>query len=177
MTSNLRQPVLLALFVFAAAVQAETFTGTITGVATVGAPGSGFHQYYELGDTWTLGYSYTSDSADGVFSATRGNLRIWRIDGLIDLHEYSTGLFGSSIPTLGVVNGQVTEFYGSSVMWEVWEDTWSFDRMGGGTVFISAPRAVAAPEPTAIAVVPPPIHLEIFPGELTIAPPRPGLQQ
>jgi hypothetical protein len=122
-------------------VDAGRYVGEITGSADGGMPE--FFYYWTLGETWTLNYSYESDSIDGVFSPASGNLTLTPGSDNIGLTEASAFNFPFS-PLLQVSGSVVSSFSLISDLgvWYITESWWDFDRFGGGRVTISAPQLV-----------------------------------
>jgi hypothetical protein len=122
-------------------VDAGRYAGEITGSADGGMPE--FFYYWTLGETWTLNYSYESDSIDGVFSPASGNLTLTPGSANIGLTEASA--FNFPFGPMLQVNGSTVS--GFSLLtdpgtWYITETWWNFDGFGGGRVTITAPQLV-----------------------------------
>ncbi len=127
---------LTALLAAIPAASALTLTGTITGTALANlssVPGP-----YQLGDSWSVGYSYNSPTVDGSFTAAAGTLHLWHIAGVIDLPDDSN----RTRPAMVVANGKVQQFNAWNWTWCVTTTTWTWDGMVFGSVAFSDPVAV-----------------------------------
>ncbi len=132
----MKKLILFALLAAIPAASALTLTGTITGTALANlssAPGP-----YQLGDSWSVGYSYNSPTVDGTFTAAAGTLHLWTIEGVIDLPDDSN----RTRPAMTVTNGEVQQFNAWNWTWCVTTTTWTWDGMVFGSVEISDPVAV-----------------------------------
>ncbi len=147
---------LAALLVGFALPRAEalTFTGTITGTATHGS--LPFFNFYQLGDTWSLGYAYESPTVDGSFSGTAGpgpinpttgTLRVTLLSGFFI--AFDDPLVTTVRPRMTVAGGLVSSFSAGASVFNVVRESWSFDGYGGGSVAYSAPAQATQAVPDA----------------------------
>lgn len=131
---------IILITAFGARLDAARYIGEISGVAEGGM--EEFFYYWDLGETWTLKYSYESDSIDGSFTPHSGGLKVRPVHN-IGIDETTT--FNFPFGPLLEVNGSVVTGFSMTTdpdVWYITESWWNFDGFGGGSVTITDPRHV-----------------------------------